>query len=384
MHLAIDARCVGKAPTGVANSLLRHLQGIDRIRTAQALKGWRFTVLRRAEDLGDSAFRRLWSNLSAFHYIDVPVGTEGHPAADIWQQWELPRLLRRIDADALYSPAYVGPLRCGGRIAHLVMIHDDMVWSQPRSYPPGFRLYIRGMCHAMAGTADRLLFPSQAALESCRQRLRFPRERGAVIHHGIDIGLFLQPGAPREQNRVVCIASAERRKNHEVLLQAMNAVPQAHLVLIGFAERNTARMSALRRILPQERWTVVPFADENRIGQELARASVLALPSKGEGFGLPVIEGMAAGVPLVLSDIQVFREIAAETARYCDPDDATAWAAALRDTLAGGPDVDHRVALGMERVAGFTVERSAERLLTEVRAAVRSRQRRSQRPGGPR
>lgn len=359
-HLVIDARSVRARRTGVGNSVYRQLLGIDRL-LAAGERGWRVTVIRFGPDLADPDFRSRWSIFRHLHLIDTPADPTSHPAGDWWQQVTLPALLRRLGADIVYSPAYVGPLSTG-RVARAVMLHDDLVWSQAESYPWKFRLYIRTMARLSARSATTVLYPSEDARKRCNRRLGL-RSRAAVVPHGLDVADF--PPAPLEGRDpiVLCVASAERRKNQEVLVRALAGSQDLRLVLIGVSEHAAERIAELRRLDPAARIEFIPHADEKTISQHLRRAAVFALPSRGEGFGLPVLEAMASGTPMVLSDIPVLHEVAGDSALYRHPDDVKGWADALREAAGHDAATRDRVARGMDRLPQFTLEGAAERLL---------------------
>jgi len=368
LHLVIDARAVQPSRTGVGNAVFRHLEGIERLFAAGRIQTWRVTVLRHAPALADAEFRSRWTNFLHLHFVETPADPASHPAGDYWQQVTLPRLLRRMGADVIYSPAYVGPL-VTRRTARMVMIHDDMVWSQPSSYPWKFRAYLSTMTRLTASTAHRILYPTEDARRAVGKRLHIAPERSVAIHHGVDLDIFREASEDGREPLALCIASSERRKNHEVLVRALAEDASPRLLFVGFDERDRTRLEELRRIGGVARWEVRGRADERQIADYLARAAVLALPSRGEGFGIPVIEAMAVGTPLVLSDIPVFREVAGRAARYLHPDDHSGWRTAINEAVEYTPEVSARVEIGLMRIRKFTLESSAERLLKEARRA---------------
>ena len=93
------------------------------------------------------------------------------------------------------------------------------------------------------------------------------------------------------------------------------------------------------------------------------------LPSKAEGFGLPVIEAMACGVPVICSDLPVLREIADGVAVFCDPSDPAAFARAMAQVL-DAPNPARSRQLGMERASSFTWERSARQTVAAYEAVL--------------
>lgn len=369
LHLVVDARTVRLARTGIGNAVFRHLQGIERLLAAGRAVGWRVSVIRFAPELRHEGFRRRWDGFSHLHFIESTADHTQHPRGDLWQQWTLPRLLRAMGADVVYSPAYVGPLATPGT-ARLIMIHDDMIWSQKDSYPPKFRHYLATGTRLSARTAHRIVFPSDDARRTCARLLSIPARRTGVVPHGVDDEVFFPGNAPQSPPYAVCIASAEKRKNHEVLVEALKGQSTLRLRFIGFSAEETARLESLRAIDGGANWEVVPHAAEREIAAHLHGAAMLLLASRGEGFGIPVVEAMATGTPLILSDIPVFREVAGDAALYRQVDDAAAWREGILEVLRGGDAVKERVERGLERARDvYTLENCARRLLAEARLA---------------
>jgi len=291
----------------------RQLLGLDRLMAAGAADGWRVTAIRQRSLLDNESFRARWANFRSVQVVDADADPSSHPANEIWQQVHLPRLLSEWRAEVVYSPAYVGPLR-SGETRRVVMMHDDLIWTQPSSYPRSFRLYLGVMGRLCARNAHRVIFPSEDALERCAARLGLRRECCGVTPHGIDLDLFCHAPLEGRDRVAVCVASAERRKNHEVLLRAQRFLRDVPLRLVGFNDGVGRRAGELKAANPEGRWDAIPTASEQDIRGELQRAGVFVLPSRGEGFGFPVIEAMACGTPMVLSDIKVLREVAGDCA----------------------------------------------------------------------
>jgi len=153
-------------------------------------------------------------------------------------------------------------------------------------------------------------------------------------------------------------------KNLPLLVQAFSAVrethPTAQLVIAGDDPRHPEVREAAGR-LPQGSVVFPGRVPESGIPDLYRAAAVVVLPSRAEGFGLPVIEAMACGVPIVCSDLPVLREVGNSTAIYCDPADASAFARAIASVL----DSDGMPALrrrGIERASTFTWQKAAAQM----------------------
>lgn len=167
--------------------------------------------------------------------------------------------------------------------------------------------------------ADELAFVSNYSMMRFREllpqfahlpaRVVYPRTRfdaPDVLHLPAPSG---RPGRPS----FVVIVSNEPRKNVATVIRAFRNIPQADLVVIGYA----GQISRMRNLPPNIRF--VGYVDEHEKAALIADAHGLIMPSLAEGFGIPIIEALAANTPVLCSDIAVFREVAGELADYFDP-----------------------------------------------------------------
>ena len=138
---------------------------------------------------------------------------------------------------------------------------------------------------------------------------------------------------------------------------------QRDLKLVFIGVEGEQRLAEFRALVQNQEVEFIPSANESAIRDHLRRAAALALPTRGEGFGLPVLEAMACGTPVILSDIPVMHEVAADAATYVDPDDVMAWKETIFATSSVSPDVQARVTIGLKRTSQFTLEENARKLL---------------------
>lgn len=181
--------------------------------------------------------------------------------------------------------------------------------------------------------ADELAFVSNYSMMRFREllpqfahlpaRVVYPRTRfdaPDVLHLPAPSG---RPGRPS----FVVIVSNEPRKNVAAVVRAFRNVPHADLVVIGY----TGEISRMRNLPPNVRFA--GYVDEHEKASLIAEAHGLIMPSLAEGFGVPIIEALAANTPVLCSDIAVFREVAGELADYFDPFSTEAIAASVTRVL---------------------------------------------------
>lgn len=368
-HLVIDARYVRRFPTGIGNAILRQLEGLDALLGGEASTQWQVTAIRLARELEDSSFHDQWKGLHHVQFVESWADPTHHPAGDYWLHGSLPRLLARLDADVFYGPAYTAPLRVPRGISRMVMFHDDLAWSHPASYPRKFREFIRLQMRMSVLCAERLIFPSRSACQTCMRRLRIDKGRVGVVHHGLPARTGSVVPVNERDPLVVCVASAEKRKNQIVLARALSGRQEPGLVLVGYSPKSTGQLEEIRALrAPLE---IVPVASQSQVDSWLSRSALFALPTEGEGFGLPVIEAMAAGTPLLLSDIPVMREVAGDAAVYLPPHSPEEWAKAIDALLADESRRADLVAKGLERIKNYSLENCGRSLLAEAAKALK-------------
>jgi alpha-1,3-rhamnosyl/mannosyltransferase len=254
-------------------------------------------------------------------------------------------------------------------------VHDVAPLIYPEAFPRRGRWFHRPGIRAAARRADLVITVSRAAAEELAAWTAIPADRVRVVHTGVD-ATPAQPGevattvagaglagAPY----VLCVGSDEPRKGVGTLVSAFARLPPAQvdgarLALVGpsgWLERDLVDPSDARRL--GDRLRRVGFVPDAELRALYAGALVFAFPSRHEGFGLPVLEAMAQGTPVVCADIPSLREVSGGAARLVAPGDAEAWAAALADVLT---DTDARQGLadaGRRRVAAFSWERTVRR-----------------------
>ncbi|MCB2153433.1 glycosyltransferase family 4 protein [bacterium] len=374
-HLVIDARTIRPGATGVGHFVAGLLMGLGETASAH---GWRVTALRLAsETAGTSSWvEDTWNNVTGIEVVDVSADYEVHPQGDWWLQARIGGLMKRLHGDVLVSPAFVGPV--GPRpFARLLMILDTIAWECPGNYPRKFAWYLRTMTRWSARYADHVATISPFSAKRILHLGISGKGPIGIVPCGIDPQVFcpLKPRTNNDHPRLVYAASIEPRKNHEILFQALREAPLREIVpeLVLLARANKDQELFLRRTSAGISIRRVEPADASEVAEFTRQADCAVFPSRFEGFGLPVIEAMACGMPLVASDIPTNRWLTGDgrTAKLVDPDDSREWAAAIADALKRGTETVKRAELGVRRAQQFTWQNAALRLLSEADVCLR-------------
>lgn len=295
----------------------------------------------------------------------------------------LASLLMAVDGNqVLFAPNYLfPPLFWLARGARVATIHDLGVWKVPWAVRPDSGEALRERLERTLFEADLFLTPSEAVRRELVER-GVAASRVRAIHHGTGLvgeGSTAQPPSPPTRTPLryaLHVGTVEPRKNVATLLAAWRllwlrrADPPPLVLCGGFgwqAEEARREIGAAEA----EGWLVhLGYVSLEELAALYRGAELVALPSFYEGFGLPAVEALRAGAPLLASDLPVLREVAGDAALYAPPDRPDLWADRAGELLADSSlraDLRRR---GLERAALFDWRRAAEETVQAFRAAA--------------
>lgn len=261
--------------------------------------------------------------------------------------------------DAVHAPTPLAPPRAPRDRTLSVTVHDTVPWTHPQTLTARGARWHRTMVARAARRADALVVPTAAVAEGLAGFVE-ARTPVHVVAHGVSP---LPEGVPVDlpERYVLAVGTLEPRKGIDVLVAAMASV-DAPLLLAGRPGWGGVDPVALAREhgLTESRVRVLGTLTDAELATVLCGASVLAAPSLAEGFGLPVLEAMAAGVPVVHSDVPALVEVAGGAGRVVPRGDADALAGALRDVLGSGALSARMTDAGRDRATEFSWRRAAE------------------------
>lgn len=278
------------------------------------------------------------------------------------EQVAYPLAARGRGWDILHSLASVAPVRAPVRT--VISLHD-VTFFHHRTFSLPTTLAMRAIVRTAARHADALLTGSRAARDDISATLGIPAERIAVVHHGAGRppapasgdeadAMRRRLGIPDGARVVLTVGAIRPHKNQGLLLDAMPQLPgDVHLVLAGHEEEYAGELRA--RAL--DRVHFPGYVGDRELEALWGLADVAAFPTLAEGFGLPLVEALARGVPPAASDIAVLREVGGELPHWFDPRDPASAAAAIRAALGAPFDA----AAARERADGFSWAEAARR-----------------------
>jgi glycosyltransferase involved in cell wall biosynthesis len=225
--------------------------------------------------------------------------------------------------------------------------HDLFVMTGEYSSPE-FRQRFAKLAKDAVARSDLVIAVSQFTAAQVHRLLDVEWDRLRVIHHGVRLQQL--PNVPREPI-VLSVGAVQKRKNTARLIAAVRAMPAPwKLVLAGSAGFGAEEILANAG----PRVEVTGYVTDEQLAALYARASIFAFPSLDEGFGIPVLEAMSAGVPVIASNTSALPEVCGQAAILVDPLDVDHLASEL-ERLAGNPELRAQIAKrGRSRAAEFT------------------------------
>jgi glycosyltransferase involved in cell wall biosynthesis len=266
-------------------------------------------------------------------------------ARELW--WYPFRLSLLADADVLHCPTYYGPVR--PRMASVVTVHDLAVLRHPEAFGRWTQSYVPRVVPLVVHAARRVIAVSDFTASEVERLLRVPRDRICVVPNAVD-DVFDVEGPRADGDYVLAVGTLEPRKNLGRTIEAAR--------LIG-AEVRVVGASGWGGVAARgENVTWLGRLDDTELARQYRGARCLAYPSLYEGFGLPILEAMACGAPVVTSRGGATEEIAGDAAVLVDPLDVRDIAEAFERAAARR---DELRPLGLERARSFSWDESARR-----------------------
>ncbi len=331
--------------------------------------------------LGPGDELRLVTNGEVPEGLDAAARVGPSRPTPLWMQVAVPRLARRERFDLIHFTNSTAPASL--RTPYVTTIHDLSLVRFPETHPLKRRLYQRTLLAHSARRARSVITISEASADDLVAVLGVPRDRIVVTPlaadqrfrpiHDAEALDAVRAKYGLDGRYVLYVGNVEPRKNLLRLVDAFEraGAPDATLAIAG----SLAWLSGeIERRVGEYRGPgavrLLGYVDDDDLPALYSAAEAFAYVSLWEGFGLPVIEAMACGAPVVASRIPAHEEVAAEAARLADPLSVDDIAASLSSLLDDSTERDRLSAAGLRRASRFTWAKTADLTIEAYRAAI--------------
>lgn len=322
MRIAIDGRELIGRPTGVGRYLRELLTAWGDLPDAADHE----FVLCSPDSVDPSPYNRL--RLSS---VTAP------GSGTLWEQRVLPKLVASAQADVLFSPAYTCPLWCPVPI--VLVIHDVSFAAHPEWFPWREGLRRRTLTRLGARRAARVITDADFSKDEITRLLGVPSQRIDVIYLGASALHEAEPGEHSRAPLVLYVGSLFNRRHVPELIEGFQQLatrkPEARLEIVGdnrtYPHEDLSGIAAMAGIASSV--SIRSYVSDDELAELYGRARVFALLSEYEGFGHPPLEALGSGVPSLLLDTEVAREVCGNAARYVAKGDIAGTTAALNSLM---------------------------------------------------
>jgi glycosyltransferase involved in cell wall biosynthesis len=299
-----------------------------------------------------------------------------------WTQARLPAQVRRAGADVYFSPIPVLPVLAPMPCPAVVTVHDLLEF-RARWW------YFRRLIGRTLRRASAVVCVSQATLADLSAEFPFAIAKARVVREAADAAIFREAAEGEDQARaelfarlgfgerpIVAVGTIQPRKNYLRLIEAYARVTAAGpapppLVIVGRPGWEYDEvLRAPARLGVESRVVLTGHLEEDQVAGLLRNSALLAAVSTAEGFGLPLVEAMYSGVPMLAADIPAFREVAGNAALFVNPLSVDDIAAGLRRLLGDADLRRELVEVGRGRRQLFSWERAGRDICALLRATL--------------
>ena len=309
-----------------------------------------------------------------------PIKAVNRPVRILWEQLILPFQIWRYKLDILLSAGMTAPVYCPA--TSVLVIHDLQFINQPQNFSIINLMFLRAIIYCSTKLADGVIAISQRVSQDIVKYYKIPLDKIAVIYHGIDHNAFF-PGNKEDIARIrekyhlpeyfiLYPASLLPHKNHERLFQALKIIKEREkdikLVLIGTKDnKNNVILEKINKLGLQDDVTFLGWLPFEDVPLLYCASRVFVFPSLHEGFGIPVLEAMGCGVPVICSGIEPIKEVAGDGALFVDPYNPESVAEGVLSVLEDDQRRQGLIEKGFKRAKEFSWDKTASGTVSFLR-----------------
>jgi glycosyltransferase involved in cell wall biosynthesis len=369
MRIGIDASFIGtKKPTGLAVYTWNIVNELARLHDD--------IILWTSDDFGFTIppdriryVMQMWSFLGEKRFMIRP----------FWMEFVLPHLIRREKVDVLFTTVPGGMTRCP--VPYVITVHDLIPLACPIEHSRSVQWNFKHRLPVFLKNAATVIADSEYTKQDIIKYLDIAASHINVVALGYDKSNFTPVDAPLTLEKyglvrgtyIVTVGNATLRKNHETLIAALGKVRDKishRLVIAGpvNSEQESRLISIARSCGVEDRIVFLGYVPYEDLAALYSGAGVFVYISLYEGFGLPIIEAMACGTPVIASASTSIPEVAGNAGILVDPKDKAVVAQALLHVLKDGVTREKLIAAGLEQAARFSWKKAAQEHLALLSA----------------
>jgi glycosyltransferase involved in cell wall biosynthesis len=368
-------------------SLNAHLLSSEASYRSAGIHGYLANTLAHLQEVDPNLFYTIFTRtetIPGMERADIRrsrLPTQNPLARIVWEQLAAPLQLARINPDLHHGMAFSLPILWRG--TSVVTIFDLSFLRYPERLSLGRRLYLQQITHAAVAQARRVLAISESGKAEIATLLGVPEQQIDVALPGV--GEHFRPLPIREvadfriRNRlperfILHLGTLEPRKNLETLLRAYAVLPQrpqVNLVMAGGIGWQTESIFSLIEALELKSDVILPgYIRGSDLPLWYNAAEILVYPSVYEGFGLPILEAMACGLPVIASNSSSLPEAVGDAGMLVPPSEVEAWTQTISKMLDGSEDLASYKGLGQNQASQFTWESTAHKVVSSYHKAM--------------
>jgi glycosyltransferase involved in cell wall biosynthesis len=373
MRIGIDASFIGtRKPTGLAVYTWNIVNELAKLHDD--------IILWTADDFGFTIpsdrirhVMQMWSFLGEKRFMIRP----------FWMEFILPHLIRREKVDIVFSTVPGGISAC--QVPHVITVHDIIPLTYPVDHPRSVQWNFKRRLPVFLKNAAAVIADSDYTKQDIMNHYGVPASHVNVVYLGYDAANFYPVDAPatlekfglRRGEYIATVGNATFRKNHETLIAALGRVREKIPLRLVFAgpvnPEQESRLRSVARICGVEERICFPgYVPYEDLAALYSGAALFAYISLYEGFGLPVLEAMACGTPVLASNSTSVPEVAGDAALLVDPASADDVARAIQKIATDTGLRDKMIEDGLQRAKAFSWQQSAQEVLRTLTACCQS------------
>ncbi|OQA24056.1 MAG: GDP-mannose-dependent alpha-(1-6)-phosphatidylinositol monomannoside mannosyltransferase [Chloroflexi bacterium ADurb.Bin344] len=296
------------------------------------------------------------------------------PISRFWHNLKLPKLISATKPDVFFSPGYMLPIASGTKMA--AVVHDFGYKFYPRAYSQKEKFLQKMALGRAVARASAIFFSSGHTMQDFNRF--YPKYRGLkeVVYPNYDEKLFSKKSSyrPTKEAYILSVGRLEERKNTKNLIRAYgllrDSYPKIKHKLVLSGKRGFRFKEISHEINKLERYAndviITGFVPEKDLPVMYQNASIFVYPSYYEGFGIPILEAFASGVPVACSNASSVPEAAGDGARYFNPGNPKEIAEAMNDILSNPEKSAALVSAGKEQLKKFSWESAAKKVIRTI------------------